>query len=47
MARLRSNPLGHVLEPEDFVGPALFLVSDAASYITGQAINVNCGSYMI
>ena len=47
MQRLRSNPLGHVLEPEDFVGPVLFLASDAASYITGQAINVNCGSYMI
>ncbi len=47
MARLRSNPLGHVLEPQDFVGPILFLASDAASYITGQAINVNCGSYMI
>jgi 3-oxoacyl-[acyl-carrier protein] reductase len=46
MARLRSNPLGHVLEPEDFVGPVLFLASDAACYITGQAINVNCGSYM-
>jgi 3-oxoacyl-[acyl-carrier protein] reductase len=46
MARLRSNPLGHVLEPEDFVGPVLFLASNAASYITGQAINVNCGSYM-
>jgi 3-oxoacyl-[acyl-carrier protein] reductase len=47
MARLHSNPLGHVLEPEDFVGPVLFLASDAASYITGQSINVNCGSYMI
>jgi 3-oxoacyl-[acyl-carrier protein] reductase len=46
MARLRANPLGHVLEPEDFAGPILFLASDAASYITGQAINVNCGSYM-
>lgn len=46
MARLRSNPLGHVLEPEDFVGTVLFLASDRASYITGQAINVNCGSYM-
>jgi 3-oxoacyl-[acyl-carrier protein] reductase len=46
VARLRSNPLGHVLEPEDFVGTVLFLASDRASYITGQAINVNCGSYM-
>jgi 3-oxoacyl-[acyl-carrier protein] reductase len=47
MARLRSNPLGHVLEPEDFVGPVVFLCSDAASYITGQAYNVNCGTYMV
>jgi NAD(P)-dependent dehydrogenase (short-subunit alcohol dehydrogenase family) len=47
MQRLRSNPLGHVLEPEDFVGPVVFLASDAARYITGQSINVNCGSYMI
>ena len=46
MQRLRSNPLGHVLEPEDFVGSVVFLASDAASYITGQSINVNCGSYM-
>jgi len=47
MQRLRSNPLGHILEPEDFVGAILFLASDAGSYITGQSINVNCGSYMI
>lgn len=47
MARLRSTPLGHVLEPEDIVGPILFLASDAASYITGQAYNVNCGTYMV
>ena len=36
MQRLRSNPLGHVLEPEDFVGPVVFLASDAGRYITGQ-----------
>ncbi len=47
MQRLRANPLGHVLEPEDFIGPILFLASDAASYITGQAYNVNCGTYMV
>jgi len=47
MQRLRSNPLGHVLEPEDFVGPVVFLASGAARYITGQSINVNCGSYMM
>jgi NAD(P)-dependent dehydrogenase (short-subunit alcohol dehydrogenase family) len=44
--RLRSNPLGRVLQPEDQVGPVLFLASDAASYITGQVLNVNCGSFM-
>ncbi|MGH7775041.1 MAG: SDR family NAD(P)-dependent oxidoreductase [Candidatus Binatia bacterium] len=45
-ARLRNNPLGHALQPEDQVGPILFLASDAASYITGQVVNVNCGSFM-
>jgi len=47
MARLRATPLGRVLEPEDIAGPVLFLASDAAAYITGQAYNVNCGTYMI
>jgi len=47
MARLRAAPLGHVLEPEDIAGSVLFLASDAASYITGQAYNVNCGTVMI
>ena len=47
MARLRSTPLGHVLEPEDIAGPILFLASDAASYITGQVYNINCGTVMI
>ena len=46
LQRLSANPLGHMLRAEDIVGPVLFLSSDAASYITGQTINVNCGSYM-
>ncbi|MFQ5682533.1 MAG: SDR family NAD(P)-dependent oxidoreductase [Candidatus Binatia bacterium] len=45
--RLRSNPLGHVLQANDLVGPVLFLASDAASYITGQVVDVNSGSYML
>jgi NAD(P)-dependent dehydrogenase (short-subunit alcohol dehydrogenase family) len=45
--RLRNNPLGHSLEADDFVGPVLFLASDAAAYVTGQTFNVNCGSLMI
>jgi 3-oxoacyl-[acyl-carrier protein] reductase len=47
IARLRATPLGHVLEPEDIAGPILFLASDAAAYITGQAYNINCGTVMI
>ena len=46
MARLRSTPLPHVLEPEDIAGPIVFLASDAAAYITGQSYNINSGSYM-
>jgi 3-oxoacyl-[acyl-carrier protein] reductase len=46
MARLRSTPLPHILEPEDIAGSILFLASDAAAYITGQSYNINSGSYM-
>jgi NAD(P)-dependent dehydrogenase (short-subunit alcohol dehydrogenase family) len=35
------------MQPEDLVGAVLFLASDAAGYITGQAVNVNCGTVMI
>jgi len=47
LQRLRSNPLGHILEADDFVGPVVFLASEAAPYVTGQTVNVNCGSIMI
>lgn len=47
MARLRATPLGHILEPGDIAGPILFLASDAAAYITGQAYNINCGTVMV
>jgi 3-oxoacyl-[acyl-carrier protein] reductase len=46
MARLKSTPLPHVLEPEDIAGSILFLASDAAAFITGQSYDINCGSYM-
>jgi NAD(P)-dependent dehydrogenase (short-subunit alcohol dehydrogenase family) len=36
-------PLGRVGRPEEFAAIALFLASDAASYITGTAINVDGG----
>jgi sorbitol-6-phosphate 2-dehydrogenase len=39
-------PLGRLCTPEDVAQTAVFLASDAAAYITGQAINVSGGSIM-
>jgi len=39
-------PLGRVGQPNDFVGPALFLASAGAGYITGQILHVNGGMVM-
>lgn len=39
-------PLGRVGQPIDFVGPALFLASSGAGYITGQILHVNGGMVM-
>lgn len=45
-ARGEDIPLGRIGQPEDLVGPALFLASDAARYVTGQTVVVNGGSIM-
>jgi NAD(P)-dependent dehydrogenase (short-subunit alcohol dehydrogenase family) len=39
-------PLGRIGQPEDLAGPAIFLASDAAGFITGQTILVNGGGIM-
>jgi NAD(P)-dependent dehydrogenase (short-subunit alcohol dehydrogenase family) len=39
----RSSPMGRMADPEEMVGPALLLASDAGSYITGQAISADGG----
>jgi NAD(P)-dependent dehydrogenase (short-subunit alcohol dehydrogenase family) len=39
----KTIPLGRVGEAEEFANVACFLASDAASYITGTAINVDGG----
>ncbi len=38
-----SYPLGRLAEVSDIVGPALFLASDASSYISGHTISVDGG----
>jgi gluconate 5-dehydrogenase len=35
--------LGRWGKPEDLLGPCIFLVSDASSYVTGQDIYVDGG----
>jgi NAD(P)-dependent dehydrogenase (short-subunit alcohol dehydrogenase family) len=45
-AQAQRIPLGRIGQPEDLVGPAVFLASDAAAFITGQTILVNGGSIM-
>jgi 3-oxoacyl-[acyl-carrier protein] reductase len=42
-ARAKDIPLGRIGRAEEFANMACFLASDAASYITGSAINVDGG----
>jgi NAD(P)-dependent dehydrogenase (short-subunit alcohol dehydrogenase family) len=44
---LEDIPLGRLGDPGDVTGLVLFLCSDAARYITGQAINVDGGKVMM
>jgi meso-butanediol dehydrogenase/(S,S)-butanediol dehydrogenase/diacetyl reductase len=43
---IRAIPLGRLEEPEDVARVVVFLLSDRAAYMTGQAINVTGGSIM-
>jgi len=36
-------PLGRIAEPEDMVGPAVFLASDESAHVTGQLLYVDGG----
>jgi len=39
-------PMGRVGRPEDVAGAVLYLVSDAAAYVTGQVLSVDGGFHM-
>jgi len=42
---LAAYPLGRVATVEEVAGPILFAVSDLATFMTGEVINVNGGSF--
>ncbi len=43
---INDTPLRRLEMPEDVAGTVLFLASPASDFITGEAINVNGGSFM-
>jgi meso-butanediol dehydrogenase / (S,S)-butanediol dehydrogenase / diacetyl reductase len=43
---INDTPLRRLETPEDVAGSVLFLASPASDFITGEAININGGSFM-
>jgi NAD(P)-dependent dehydrogenase (short-subunit alcohol dehydrogenase family) len=45
-AYVAAIPLARLAQPEDVVGPILFLLSADSAYLTGQCLWINGGAYM-
>ncbi len=43
----QQQAIKRLAEPEDIAGPVAFLASDAAAFVTGQALVVDGGLYKI
>ena len=43
--KLKSIPLNRVGQGDDIIGAAVFLASDAASFVTGQVLAVDGGKF--
>ncbi|MEO7940420.1 MAG: SDR family oxidoreductase, partial [Burkholderiaceae bacterium] len=43
-AYARTLPLQRIANPDDIVGPILFLAGPASRYMTGQVLHINAGS---
>jgi 3-oxoacyl-[acyl-carrier protein] reductase len=44
---LATIPLGRVATPEEIALPIAFIASDAATFVTGEILNVNGGAVLI
>lgn len=42
----KGAPLGRLATPRDIAGAVLWLASDAAAYVTGEALSVSGGEVM-
>ena len=44
---LATIPLGRIARPEEIAWPIAFLASDAATFMTGEIMNVNGGAVLV